>query len=251
MDEGIMVIEQGRVIEIHIDRPHKKNALTGAMYRAMMNALADASARPDIAAVLLAGRGETFSAGNDLPDFLSGPDGSSSALDFVRAIAAFDKPIVAAVQGMAVGIGMTMLFHCDLIYAAPDARFQMPFVNLGLSPEAGASLLAPAILGSAKAAAMLLLGEGMDAQAAERSGFVTAIIAADMLLDHARAKAAALAAQPQTALAATRQLMRPDPALIAKRIEEEASIFVELLQSEDAKEAFTAFLEKRKPSFRS
>lgn len=250
VSEGIAIVENAGVIEIHIDRPDKKNALTATMYRAMTAALSDASTRTDIGAVLVAGRGDAFCAGNDLKDFLFGPDGGADAFDFIRAIAAFDKPVVAAVQGLAVGVGTTMLFHCDLIYAAPDARFIMPFVNLGIVPEAGSSLLAPATLGYAKAAAMLLLGEPMDAQAADMAGLVTAIVPADTLLDHARAKAAALMAKPPQALALTRRLMKGDPALLTARIEEEARLFQETLVSPEAREAFTAFFEKRAPVFR-
>ena len=176
MSEHIAIIEDQGVMEIQIDRPDKKNALTAAMYRAMIAALADASARPEIGVVLIAGRGDAFCAGNDIADFMAGPEGGAAAFDFIQAIAAFDKPLVAAVQGLAVGVGTTMLFHCDLVYAAPDARFVMPFVNLGLVPEAGSSLLAPAILGHARAAAMLMLGEPMDAEGADRAGFVTAIV---------------------------------------------------------------------------
>ena len=250
MSEHIAVIEQAGVLEIHIDRPDKKNALTAAMYRAMTAALADASARADIGAVLFAGRGDAFCAGNDLKDFLAGPEGGAAAFAFIRAIAAFDKPLVAAVQGLAVGVGTTMLFHCDLIYAAPDARFVMPFVNLGIVPEAGSSLLAPALMGHAKAAAMLMLGEPMDAQGADRAGLVTAIVPADQLLDHARARAAALMAKPPQALAVTRRLMKGDPAMLTARIEEEARLFRESLTSPEAQEAFTAFFEKRAPVFR-
>ena len=250
MSEHIAVIEQAGVLEIHIDRPDKKNALTAAMYRAMTAALADASARADIGAVLFAGRGDAFCAGNDLKDFLAGPEGGAAAFAFIRAIAAFDKPLVAAVQGLAVGVGTTMLFHCDLIYAAPDARFVMPFVNLGIVPEAGSSLLAPALMGHAKAAAMLMLGEPMDAEGADRVGLVTAIVPADQLLDHARAKAAALMAKPPQALAVTRRLMKGDPAMLTARIDEEARLFRESLTSPEAQEAFTAFFEKRAPVFR-
>ncbi|HUD91000.1 enoyl-CoA hydratase-related protein [Sphingobium sp.] len=250
MSEHIAVIETAGVIEIHIDRPDKKNALTADMYRAMTAALADASARAEIGAVLVAGRGDAFCAGNDLKDFMAGPEGGGAAFDFIHAIAAFDKPIVAAVQGLAVGVGTTMLFHCDLVYAAPDARFVMPFVNLGIVPEAGSSLLAPAIMGHAKAAAMLLLGEPMDAESADRAGFVTAIVPVAALLDHARAKAAALMAKPPQALAATRRLMKGDPALLNARIEEEARLFRETLTSPEAQEAFAAFFEKRPPIFK-
>ena len=250
MSEHIAVIEQAGVLEIHIDRPDKKNALTAAMYRAMTAALADASARADIGAVLFAGRGDAFCAGNDLKDFLAGPEGGAAAFAFIRAIAAFDKPLVAAVQGLAVGVGTTMLFHCDLIYAAPDARFVMPFVDLGLVPEAASSLLAPAILGHARAAAMLLLGEPMLAQDARQAGLLTAIVPAEDLLAHARGKAAALMAKPPQALQATRRLMKGDPAAIAARMDEEARIFREAMASPEAREAFSAFFEKRRAVFR-
>lgn len=250
MADGVEVIETGRVVEIHINRPDKKNALTAAMYRAMTAALADASARADIDVVLVAGKGDAFCAGNDLKDFLSGPEGGQAAFDLIRAIARFDKPVVAAVQGLAVGVGTTMLFHCDLVYASPDARFVMPFVNLGIVPEAGSSLLAPAIMGYAKAAAMLLLGDPLDAEAADKAGLVSAIVPAEALLDHARKKAAALAAKPPQALAYTRKLMKGDPAALTARIEEEARLFQETMQSAEAREAFTAFFEKRAPTFR-
>ncbi|WP_313801605.1 enoyl-CoA hydratase-related protein [Sphingobium sp.] len=250
MSEGIAIVEHQGVIEIHIDRPDKKNALTAAMYRAMTAALADASARAEIGVVLFAGKGDAFCAGNDLKDFMAGPQGGEAAFAFIRAIAAFDKPIVAAVQGLAVGVGTTMLFHCDLVYATPDARFIMPFVNLGIVPEAGSSLLAPATLGHAKAASMLLLGEPMDADTADRAGLVTAIVPAAALLDHARQKAALLMTRPPQALAATRRLMKGDPAALMQRIEEEARLFREALQSAEAQEAFAAFFEKRPPVFR-
>ena len=251
MSESIAIIEDiAGVIEIHIDRPDKKNALTAPMYHAMTAALADASARADIAVVLFTANGDAFCAGNDLKDFMAGPEGGAAAFAFIRAIAAFDKPIIAAVQGLAVGVGTTMLLHCDLIYAAPDARFIMPFVNLGLVPEAGSSLLAPATLGHAKAAAMLMLGEPMDAEAADRAGLVTAVVPADGLLAHARAKARILVAKPPQALATTRRLMKGDPAALTARIEEEAGLFRDTLRSAEAQEAFAAFFEKRAPVFR-
>ena len=250
MSEGIGILENQGVIEIHIDRPDKKNALTADMYRAMTAALADAAGRNEIGAVLFAGKGDAFCAGNDLKDFMAGPQGGEAAFAFIRAIANFEKPIVAAVQGLAVGVGTTMLFHCDLVYAAPDARFVMPFVNLGIVPEAGSSLLAPAALGYAKAAAMLLLGEPLDAQAADQAGLVTAIVPGDVLLDRARRKAAMLMAKPPQALAATRRLMKGDLTALNQRIEEEARLFRETLQSAEAQEAFAAFFEKRAPVFR-
>ncbi len=250
MSQNVIMIDSDGVIEIHLDRPEKKNALTADMYRAMTAALADASARTDIAAILFAARGDAFCAGNDLKDFMAGPDGAMAAFDFIRAIALFNKPIVAAVQGQAVGVGTTMLLHCDLIYAAPDARFVMPFVNLGLVPEAGSSLLAPNLMGHARAAQMLLLGEPVGAEAAERAGLLTAIVPDDQLLDHARQKAAALAAKPPLALARTRALMRGDRSTVEARIDEEARLFQESLSSPEAREAFAAFFEKRPSVFR-
>jgi Enoyl-CoA hydratase/carnithine racemase len=250
VSEGIVIVEKAGVIEIRIDRPDKKNALTGPMYRAMTDALADASARSEIGAVLFSGNGDAFCAGNDLKDFMAGPEGGAAAFAFIRALAAFDKPLVAAVQGLAVGVGTTMLFLCDLVYATPDARFITPFVNLGIVPEAGSSLLAPATLGHAKAAAMLLLGEPMDAETADRAGLVTAIVPAPALHDHGWAKAMALVAKPPRALALTRQLMKGDPAVLTARIEEEARLFREALASAEAQEAFAAFFEKRPPVFK-
>jgi len=248
--DGIELVDSGGVIEIHLDRADKKNALTAAMYHAMTAALAEASSRADIDAVLIAGRGDAFCAGNDLKDFLAGPEGGQAAFEFIRAIAAFDKPIVAAVQGLAVGVGTTMLFHCDLVYAAPDARFITPFVNLGIVPEAASSLLAPMRMGHAKAAAMLLLGEPMDADGADKAGLVTAVVPGDQLLAHARARAVALTAKPPQALAHTRRLMKGDLAPIMERLEEESRLFRETMQSAEAREAFTAFFEKRPPNFR-
>ncbi len=249
LGEGIETIESGGIIELHLDRADKKNALTVCMYRTMTAALGEASQRADVDAVLIAGKGDAFCAGNDLHDFLSGPEGGQAAFEFIRAIAGFDKPIVAAVQGLAVGVGTTMLFHCDLVYAAPDARFITPFVNLGIVPEAGSSLLAPMRMGYAKAAAMLLLGEPMDAESADKAGLVTAIVPAADLLAHARAKAMALATKPPQALAHTRRLMKGDLAPIKERMDEESDLFRETMQSAEAREAFTAFFEKRPPNF--
>lgn len=249
MADLVKVTYDSYVLEIEIDRPGKKNALTGAMYRIMTSALADASHRHDIRAVLIHGMGDAFCAGNDLADFVSGPEGAAAAFDFIRAIAMFEKPIVVAVQGLAVGVGTTLLFHCDLVYAAPDARFVMPFVNLGIVPEAGSSLLAPATLGYAKAASMLLLGEPLDAQGADMAGLITGIVPADALLDHARSKARLLTSKPPEALLATRRLMKGDQAAVAARLDEEAALFRDAMQSPEAQEAFAAFFEKRQPVF--
>jgi enoyl-CoA hydratase/carnithine racemase len=251
MTDDVKVISDSHVLEIEIARPGKKNALTGAMYRVMTSALAEASGQSAIAAVLIHGAGDAFCAGNDLADFVSGPEGAAAAFDFIRAIALFQKPVVAAVQGLAVGVGTTLLFHCDLVYAAPDARFIMPFVNLGIVPEAGSSLLATATLGYAKAASMLLLGEPLDAQGADKAGLITGIVPSDSLLDHARSKARLLTTRPPEALLATRRLMKGDQAALVARIEEEAALFRSAMQSPEAREAFAAFFEKRPPVFAS
>ncbi|MDO6414441.1 enoyl-CoA hydratase [Sphingomonas sp. BIUV-7] len=251
MTDHIQIARSDRTLEIRFARADKKNALTGAMYRSMTEALQTASTDPQIRAVLFTGEGGAFTAGNDLGDFLNGPDGAMPAFAFIRALAAFEKPLVASVRGLAVGIGTTMLFHCDLVYASPDARFTMPFVNLGVVPEAAASLLAPQRLGHAKASAMLLLGEPMDAKTADTVGLVTALVVEAELDDVARAKAAALCLKPPAALAAARRLMRGDTAPILQRIDEEATLFATALESDDAREAFAAFLEKRPPVFLS
>ena len=247
MTDEIRFTDSAGYIEIAIARPAKKNALTSQMYHAMIAALAEAMAREDIACVLFTGSGDAFCAGNDLGDFVQGPEGAAAAMAFIRALAAFDKPLVAAVQGMAVGIGTTMLLHCDLVYAAPDARFAMPFVKLGLVPEAGSSLLAPALLGRAKAAAMLLLGETIGADEAERAGLVSAIVPGESLHEHARAKVAILANLPRAALLATRRLLRPSASALEGRIAEESALFAEALQSPEAQAAFAAFAARSEP----
>jgi enoyl-CoA hydratase/carnithine racemase len=249
MTDHIQLARDGAVLEIALSRPEKKNALTGAMYGAMIAALRDATSDSQVRVVLLHGQGSAFCAGNDLEDFLAGPEGSGPALEFIKELAGFDKPIVAAVNGLAVGIGTTMLLHCDLVYASQDARFIMPFVNLGLVPEAGASLLAPLRLGHAKAAAMLLLGEPLGATEADAAGLVTAVVSGDELLGVARNKARALAEKPNAALTASRRLMKQPMDALATRMDEEARLFADALASEDAREAFTAFLEKRPPVF--
>ena len=249
MTEHLQRSEKDGVIELRLVRPDKKNALTQAMYAGMTEALAEASRREDIAAVLFSGEGDSFCSGNDLSDFQN-PDRADNASVFIKAISVFDKPLVAAVQGLAVGIGTTMLLHCDLVYATPDARFITPFAKLGLVPEAASSLLLPARIGHAKAAAMLLLGEPLGAEAAEHGGLVTAIVPADALLDHARAKARALAAMPPRALAATRRLMKGDGAAVAAQMDLENKGFTEALRGAEAQEAFAAFFEKRAPDFR-
>jgi enoyl-CoA hydratase/carnithine racemase len=237
----------GGVLIATLNRPDKKNALTGAMYRALREALVTASADEDIGVVLVTGAGGAFCAGNDIGDFLAenqrqsegartGPGG-----EFIRTLARFDKPLVAAVEGAAVGIGTTMCLHCDLVYAAPTARFAMPFVNLGLVPEAGSSMLAPRRFGIGVASELLLLGETVDAARAREIGLVNAVVAPAALHEHALGRARALAAKPRAALLATRRLMRGEAQALYQHMEAELVAFAEALKSPDARAAFEAF----------
>ena len=250
MSDAILVHEADGVLELRFNRPDKKNAIAGAMYHTLTAALQDAVARPEVRCVLIGAEGDAFTAGNDIRDFLAMPGGLEQAppARFIHAIATFGKPLVAAVQGLAVGVGTTLLLHCDLVYASPAATFSVPFVDLGLVPEAGSSLLLPARMGHARAAALLLLGEVMDAREALSAGLLTGIVPAEELQDHARAKARKLAAKPAAALAATRRLMRGDPAVLHARMREEEAAFSQALASPDARAAFAAFLGRRAPS---
>ena len=252
MAEQVLTERSDGVLRIELNRPDKKNALTIAMYRALGDALQSAQADPAVRAVLLHGKPEVFSSGNDLADFLADPPKGQDAppFRFLRLLSHFDKPIVAAASGMAIGIGTTMLLHCDLVYAAAGTRFHLPFVNLALTPEAGSSLLLPRLAGWQRAAELLLLGEPFSAERARELGFVNEVLAPQELLGKARAAALALAAKPPAALRRTKALMRSGLiAALEHAMSEEAVAFGERLASPEAKEAFSAFLEKRKPDF--
>jgi len=241
---------RGHISTIELARLDKKNALTSAMYAAMTDALAAAEARAAVRAILIHGTRDCFTAGNDLKDFLGDPASASKALEFVSVLSKVEKPVVAAVGGPAVGIGTTLLLHCDLVYATPGARFQLPFVPLGLVPEAASSLLLPRTAGHARAAKWLLLGEAFTAPEALAAGIVTEIVPEETLLERARAAATALAVLPPESVRLTKQLMkRPLAAEVAEQMAEEARLFAERLQSSEAKEAMAAFIEKRKPDF--
>ena len=248
MDEHVKVERDGAVLCLTLARPEKKNALTNPMYGALIEEFARASRDETIGALVLRGQDGVFTAGNDLAEFLAavGDPSAFQAGKFLHALAKFDKPLVAAVEGAAVGIGCTLCFHCDLVYAAPGARFQMPFVNLGLVAEAGSSLLAPQLFGRAKASEYLLLGEPFDAAEAWRLGLVNEVIQPGELYAHAIAKAKALAAKPRSALLVTRGLLRGDPAVLTARIDEELKLFAQALSSSEARNAFSAFLQKSK-----
>jgi enoyl-CoA hydratase/carnithine racemase len=243
---NVKITRDGAVLCVTFDRPDKKNALNRAMYVAATQALRDAGRDPSIGAVVFAGSRGAFTAGNDIADFLdasAGP-GEFPAFIFIRALAACGTPLVAAIEGLAIGIGATMILHCDLVYAAPDATFRLPFVDLGLVPEAASSLLLPRRVGMTKAAEFLLLGEAFGAREAVRLGLANAIVPACELRSFAIEQAARLAAKPRAAIAATRRLMRGDANEILARIEDEARLFSAAMRSDEAHAAFTAFLRK-------
>lgn len=241
-----------RILRVEIRRPDKKNALTAQMYDALADAIERADADAQVRAVLIHGQADCFTAGNDLRDFLENPPSGedSGAFRFLRALRVAAKPLVAAVAGPAVGIGTTLLLHCELVYAASNARFALPFASLGLCPEGGSSLLLAPLVGYPRAAELLLLGEPFGADKAQEMGLVNDVFPPERLLDEARARAAKLAALPPASLRATKSLMKQALApQLAEAMAREVSIFRERLASPEAKEAFAAFLEKRKPDF--
>ena len=242
----------GHVLHLTLARPEKKNALTRAMYATLADELEAAATDAAVRVVLLSGDGGAFTAGNDLFDFMMDPprDETSPVFRFLRAAVGFPKPLIAAVEGVAIGIGTTLLLHCDLAYAAPDARFKMPFVDLGLVPEAASSLLIPRLAGGVRAAELLLLGDVFSAEAAREIGLVNAVVEAPTV--HALAVAARLAAKPPAAVRQSKALLRaPTADAVVQTMEAEARLFIERLQSPEAQEAFTAFMEKRAPDFSS
>ena len=247
MSEHVNVARDGEVLVIRLNRPDKKNAMMRAMYDAVVEAFESAD-RDKLGAVLLTGSGGSFLAGNDIADFLAAterPD-EFAAFRFITALARLDTPLVAAVEGVAVGVGATLLLHCDLAYAAPNAMFRMPFVDLGLVPEAASSLLLPRRIGLAKASELLLLGEPFDANEALRLGIVNAVVPAEGLVEHALERAKKLAAKPREAIAATRRLIRVDREEVLAAMHRESLAFRQALASPAAKAAFSAFLTKAK-----
>ena len=249
MSEEILSSCAEGVCELRFDRPEKRNAVTHRMYQALAAGLQAAEADESVRVVLLSGAGASFCAGNDLNDFVSGPPFSSAhpVMDVLRTLATFDKPLLAAVHGPTVGIGVTMLLHCDLVVAAQGTQLIMPFVALGLVPEAGSSLLLPRLVGQQRAAELLLLGEPLDAAAAERLGLVNRVVEPDKLRDEARALAQRLVRQPAEALRATRRLLRGDTAELRARIEAEAQVFGARLKSAEFLAQVRALLGKGRP----
>jgi enoyl-CoA hydratase/carnithine racemase len=246
----IVTEKQAGVLRIEISRPEKKNAITAAMYQVMARALLEGEDDPQVRVALIHGSAGIFTAGNDLGDFMVSPpsDESAPVFQFLLAISTASKPLVAAVNGAAVGVGTTMLLHCDLVYAGESAQFRLPFVPLGLCPEAASSYLLPALAGYQRAAEKLLLGQPFGAAEAREMGFVNEVLPDAGVLDRARARARELAALPAGALVTTKALMkRAMRAAIADHLHEEATHFRRLLTSPDAMAAFAAFFARSKP----
>lgn len=242
---GISVEDREGVRHVVLDRPDKKNALTTAMYAALGDAVESASG-DDVGAILLEARGDTFTAGNDLRDFLEQPPHGEDApvFRFLFGLVRTDVPVIAAVRGAAVGIGTTMLLHCDLVYASPTAKFKVPFVDLGLVPEAASSVLLPRRIGRARAGAALYLGETITAEQAYADGMITKIVADDALDAEARAAAGAIAAKPREAVRETKRLVTYDREEIASAIARESAAFRARLASDEARAAMSAFFER-------
>lgn len=239
------------VRSIVLDRAERRNALTVAMYRGLRDAVAAAEADPEVRVTLLRGAGGTFTSGNDIGDFKEGNfEFPSPGIQFLQALAAARKPVVAAVEGHAIGIGTTMLLHCDFVYVAANARLKLPFVDLGLTPEGASSYLLPKVAGSKEAARLLMLGSELEGAGAVRAGIATETVPAGEAWGAALACARALAAKPPRALQLTKRLLRRAEAdRVTDTLLVEIEQFLQRLKSEEAREAFTAFLEKRAPDF--
>ena len=255
MTEHVLVELEAGVLTLRLDRPDKKNALTPAMYTALAAALVDADADPRVRVVVLTGGPDCFTSGNDIADFLHTPpaDQSNPVFTFMWALFDFRKPVVAAVAGPAVGIGTTLLLHCDLVYVARDAVLRMPFVNLGLCPEYGSSLLVPRLVGQARAARLLLLSEAFSgSQAAEWGIASEAVEGGSATIERATEAARALAALAPGAVVDSKRLMRaPGREELRRVIVDEGDLFAQRLRSPEAVEAFSAFVERRVADFSS
>jgi len=251
MADNISVSVADRILTVRMDRPEKKNALTREMYLGMIEALKQAEADAAVRVIVITGAHDCFTAGNDLVDFANAKPGEPAvALEYLETLAAAQKPVIAAVGGVAVGIGTTMLLHCDLVYAGASARFQLPFVNLGLCPEAGSSFILPALMGQRRAAELLFFGEPFGAEAARELGIVNDICAENELLAKAAGKAQQLAEKPPTALRTAKALLKQGVAGdISAAMARETQQFAALLQGPEAREAMTAFMQRRKPDF--
>jgi enoyl-CoA hydratase/carnithine racemase len=251
MTEILSHIDEG-VMTLTFNRLDKKNSLTADMYSALAEAVAQAATDASVRVLVFQGHETVFCAGNDIADFLNHPPSTSDAPVFklLHNISTFPKPALAAVAGPAVGIGTTLLFHCDLVYAGDNAVFAMPFVNLGICPEAASSLLAPQMMGYHRAAEALLLGEPFMAEAALEVGLVNRVLPPTEVNSYVQVQALKLAAKPLSSLLETKRLMKAGQAqLVQQQMNDEATAFGRMLREPAAKEAFSAFMEKRKPDF--
>jgi len=244
----IEVTRKARVQIIRFNRIDKKNAITRAMYQCLADAITSADLDVEIGATLLLGQPEVFTSGNDLADFIAvatGGEHGNEVWNFLQAIATNAKPLVAGVDGLAVGVGCTMLMHCDLVYASARSWMQTPFVDLGVIPEAASSLIGPRLMGHQRAFALLVMGERFSAQQAQQAGLVNAIVEDSDLEAHALSAATRLAEKPPEALAISRRLLRGDRDEIVTRIREESELFRQRLTSDEARNAFMAFMQKK------
>jgi enoyl-CoA hydratase/carnithine racemase len=253
MQDYVLFEKDAAIGIIRLNRPEKKNALTLAMYRSLIAALEQAETDEGVRVILITGTTDCFTAGNDLADFAAAiSDGPRDAIQFLEKLHAAQKPVIAAVNGLAIGIGTTLLLHCDLVYAGAGSRFQLPFVNLGLCPEAGSSLILPAMVGHQCAAELLFFGEPFTAEQARDFGLVNQIRAEVNVLEFAMARSRQLAEKPASALRTTKALLRRNSsAAVAETMKEETRKFAELLQGPDAKQAMAAFLERSRQKSRS
>lgn len=251
----ILTHKENGILTISFNRPEKKNAITATMYQAMADALRDAETDHAVRVILITGKPEIFTAGNDLEDFMK--NAASLAADtvppvyqFMQALSLSGKPVIAAVSGAAVGIGTTLLMHCDLVYLADNAKLSMPFTQLGLCPEFASSMIFQNIVGYQRAAEKLMLGEAFSADEAFEMGFVNRVLPLTELLPYAQLQAAKLAALPAASIRVTKRLMKGNqPQAIATKMLEENQHFAGMLNAPEAKEAFMAFFQKRKPDF--
>ncbi|MES2664186.1 MAG: enoyl-CoA hydratase [Pseudomonadota bacterium] len=253
MNQTILTEQHDDVLIIKFNRPEKKNAITSDMYRILTETLVNADQNPHIRAIILAGNGDCFTAGNDLQDFLHNPpiDSHSPVLKFLHALSTVKTVLIASIHGSTIGVGATILLHCDLVYAASNTKIRFPFVDLGLCPEAASSLLLPAMVGHLKASQAILLGDTLDAHTAHAWGLINEVVDPNDLPSKALQIAQKIAAKPAAALRLSKSLLKNSiSGSITKCIDEEAAAFSERLKSVEAKEAMTAFFQKRAPNFK-